>query len=187
MRPEILKQVVEALIFASDIPISGSQIVQFIEESTAKNIQKIIDELNLEYKKTGRAFHIMKVAGGYQLVTRDAYANWVNKLFHKRRKQKLSQAGLETLSIIVYRQPVSKSEIDAIRGVNCDGVLKTLLERKLITISGRAEGPGRPLLYKTTSEFLRYFGVNTLKDLPKLREIEELMKEESELPEDAAE
>ena len=187
MRPETLKQVIEALIFASDVPISAVQIKQYIEDVTVSQIQKVVDELNLEYKQTNRAFSIIKVANGFQMVTRDAYSQWVSKLFQRRRKQKLSQAGLETLSVIVYRQPVSKTEMDAIRGVNCDGVLRTLLERKLITIAGRAEGPGRPLLYKTTAEFLRYFGVNTLKDLPKLREIEELMKEENQLPEDAAE
>jgi segregation and condensation protein B len=187
LKAENRKQVVEALIFASDVPISASQIKQYVEELTASQIQKIVDTLNLEYKKTNRAFSIIKVAGGYQIVTRDDYAQWVSQLFQRRRKQKLSQAGLETLSVIVYKQPVSKSEMDAIRGVNCDGVLRTLLERKLITIAGRADGPGRPLLYRTTNEFLRYFGVNTLKDLPKLREIEELLKEENAVPEDAAE
>jgi segregation and condensation protein B len=186
VRPEILRQVVESLIFASDIPITAKQIKGYVQDASVAEIKKIIDELNLEYSKSNRAFHIMRLAGGYQMVTREAYSQWVSKLFQRRRKQKLSQPALETLSVIAYKQPVSKSEMDAIRGVNCDGVLRTLLERKLITISGRAEGPGRPLLYKTTAEFLRYFGVDTLSDLPKPREIEELVKEENS-PDDAAE
>jgi len=187
MRSELLKQVVEALIFASDIPLSVEQIRGYVEDTKVSQIRKAVETLNLEYTQSNRAFHIVHVGGGYQMVTGDFYAQWVEKLFQKRRKAKLSQAALETLSVIAFKQPVSRSELDAIRGVNCDGVLHTLLERKLISISGRADGPGRPLLYKTTKEFLRYFGVNDISDLPKPREIEELLKEENHLPNDAVE
>jgi segregation and condensation protein B len=182
-----VNQIVEALIFASDEPISVNQIKGFIEDITPARIRKAVDTLNLEYKKNNRAFHIISVAGGYQIVTRDTFSQWVKKMFVKRRKARLSQAALETLSVVAYKQPVTRTEVDDIRGVNSDGVLRTLLERKLVTISGRSEGPGRPLLYKTTKEFLRYFGVDSVSDLPKPREIEELLKEEGNLQEDAAE
>lgn len=184
---EHLKQIVEALVFASDVPITIDQIKGFIGETTAAQVRKVVEELNLEYKQTSRAFHIIHVAGGVQMVTRGSYSQWVKKLFEKRIKSRLSQAALETLSVIAFKQPVPKSEIAAIRGVNCDGVVRTLLERKLVTIAGRGEGPGRPLLLRTTKQFLQYFGVNDISDLPKPREIEELMKEKDHLPEDAAE
>ena len=184
---DFLKQVVEALVFASDVPLSIEQMSGIIDNAKSSQIRKAIENLNIEYKKADRAFQIIAVGGGFQMVTRESYAQWVKKLYHRRIKTKLSQAALETLSVIAFKQPVSKIEVSAIRGVNCDGVVKTLLERKLITISGRADSPGRPLLYKTTEEFLRYFGINAISDLPKPREIEELLKEENHLSEDAAE
>ncbi|MBN2201089.1 SMC-Scp complex subunit ScpB [bacterium] len=177
MQIEQLKQVVEVLIFASDIPLPVEQIRATVEETTAENVVRAVDELNAEYRRTDRTFQIVHVAGGYQMVTHENYTSWVRKLFAGRLKQKLSQAAMETLSVIAFRQPVGKPDIEAIRGVNCDGVIRTLLERKLITLSGRDDGPGRALLYKTTREFLRYFGVNDISDLPKPKELEELFKE----------
>lgn len=177
MQLEQLKQVVEVLIFASDIPLPVDQIRATVEETTAEDVVKAVDELNAEYRRTDRTFQIVHVAGGYQMVTHENYTSWVRKLFAGRLKQKLSQAAMETLSVIAFRQPVGKPDIEAIRGVNCDGVIRTLLERKLITLSGRDDGPGRALLYKTTREFLRYFGVNDISDLPKPKELEELFKE----------
>ena len=173
------KQILETLIFASDVPIPAEQIKTLVEDVQLEDIQKTVEELNLEYRNTNRTFHIVRIAGGYQLVTHESYAPWVKKLFQGRIKTKLSQAAMETLSIIAFRQPVSKTEMEAIRGVNCDGVVRTLLERKLITISGRGEGPGKPLMYNTTREFLRCFGINDVSDLPKPREIEELFKEQN--------
>ena len=167
--------------------LSVKQIKAIVEETTPSKIEKMIQELNLEYSQTKRAFQIVQIAGGYQLVSRDSFSPWIQKLFQGRRKSRLSQAALETLSVIVFKQPVSKSEISAIRGVNCDAVIRTLLERKLITITGRSDGPGRPLIYKTTNEFLRYFGVNDISDLPKPREMEELLKEEGNLSENSTE
>jgi len=184
---ENLKQIVEALIFASDIPITADQIKGFIGDITGRQIKKAIDELNLEYKKANRAFKIVNVAGGFQMVSRDTYSQWVRKLFLKRSRAKLTPAALETLSVIAFKQPVTKSEVAAIRGVNCDAVMHTLLERKLVTISGRGDGPGRPLLFRTTKEFLRYFGVNDISDLPKPKELEEILKEGNNLPVDAVE
>ncbi len=182
MQFERLKQIIEAIIFASDVLLSNKQITEFVEETSLSEIGKAIDELNREYTKSNRAFHIIHVAGGYQMVTRESYSQWVRKLFQKRSRSKLSQAALETLSVIAFKQPVARSEIVGIRGVNCDGVLQTLLERKLVTIAGRSDGPGRPLLYATTKEFLRYFGVNELSDLPKPKEIEEILKENGNKP-----
>ncbi len=177
MQLDQLKQVVEVLIFASDIPLPVDQIRATVEETTSENVVRAVDELNVEYRRTDRTFQIVHVAGGYQMVTHENYTSWVRKLFAGRLKQKLSQAAMETLSVIAFRQPVGKPDIEAIRGVNCDGVIRTLLERKLITLSGRDDGPGRALLYKTTREFLRYFGVNDISDLPKPKELEELFKE----------
>lgn len=178
MEMEQLKQVVEVLIFASDIPITVEQIRNLVEEAKSEEIQNAIEILNQEYRQTQRTFQIVRMGGGFQIVTHENFAPWVKKLFQGRLKTKLSQAALETLSVIAFRQPVSKTEIEAIRGVNCDGVIRTLLERKLITIGGRAQGPGRPLLYKTTPEFLQYFGINDISELPRPKEIEELFKEE---------
>ena len=187
MKFEKLKEVVEALIFASDTPIPVDAIRKIIEETTPAEIKRIVEELNLVYKQNKRAFQIVEHGGGYQLVTRETYSQWVKKLFQGKRKSRLSQAALETLSVIAYKQPISKSEVAHIRGVNCDGVVRTLLERKLLTISGRGDGPGRPLLYKTTKDFLIYFGVNSIEDLPKPREIEELLKESEPASENAVE
>jgi segregation and condensation protein B len=177
MQLEQLKQVVEVLIFASDIPLPVDLIRSTVEETTTDDIGKAVDELNVEYRRTDRTFQIVHVGGGYQMVTHENYTAWVRKLFAGRLKQKLSQAAMETLSVIAFRQPVGKPDIEAIRGVNCDGVIRTLLERKLITLSGRDDGPGRALLYKTTKEFLRYFGVNDISDLPKPKELDEIFKE----------
>ena len=173
-----LKDICEVLIFASDTPITVKQIQDVAEDAKPKQIEKAVEALKEDYRKTERTFTIVQVAGGYQMVSRDLYSQWIRKLFHRKIKSRLSQAALEVLSVIAFKQPISKPEVESIRGVNCDGVVKTLLERKLITISGRGEGPGKPLLYKTTPEFLRYFGINDLSDLPKPREIEEILKEE---------
>ncbi len=190
---EKLKSIVEAIIFASDIPLSLKQLKEIINEPSktfAKNgdqtkineqdIKNAIDELNREYAERGSAFRIIEIAEGYQFATLPEFAKWVGKLFKERTKKKLSQPALETLAIIAYKQPISKSEIEAIRGVNVDHIIKTLLEKKLITIVGRANTIGRPLLYGTTKEFLKYFGLKSLSELPKPTEIEEIMREDDE-------
>jgi len=179
-----LKTIAEALIFASDEPLSVTQIKSILDDTTPGQIKKAIEKLNHEYRQTNRAIKIIHVAGGYEMVTRESYAQWVKELFKRRSTSRLSQAALETLSIIAFRQPIANTDISSIRGVSSSGVLKTLLERKLITISGRGEGPGRPLLYKTTKEFLRYFGINSIDELPKPREIEELLQEKDKFPDD---
>ncbi len=183
-----LKQIVEALIFASDKPISlqhiktllgdhGSAEAQAYHASVVA-IKETIDDLNKEYEQAQSAYRIIEIAGGYQFATVPTYAKWVGKLFQEKRRRRLSQAALETLSIIAYRQPISKPEMEYIRGVNVDYVIKSLLERELITMVGRGEGVGRPLLFGTTQKFLKRLGLKSLSDLPKPREIEEIMKDE---------
>lgn len=169
------KQIIEALILASDVPLPDSKIAGFVEQMTPQQVKEIVDELNSEYDAGNRGFFITKVAGGYQINTRKNLAPWIKKLFKGRSRPKLSQAGLESLAIIAFRQPISRTEIDAIRGVHSGGVLKNLLERNLVAISGRSEEVGKPLLYGTTPEFLRYFGINDISELPKPKEVEEIM------------
>lgn len=180
------EHIIEALIFGSDEPLTLRQLVTIISSAedsglrmriTDDEVLAIIRELNLQYVHSGRAFRIIHVAGGYQFATMPAYADWLGKMVKEKAKRKLSQSALETLSVIAYKQPVTKPEIEAIRGVGADYVIGSLLERGLITIVGRAASPGRPLLYGTTQDFLKHFGINDLADLPKPREIEEIMKE----------
>ncbi|MGH7494165.1 MAG: SMC-Scp complex subunit ScpB [bacterium] len=184
MEQQELKRVIEALIFAADAPLTAERIRETLpEELNGFDLNHLVAELNRDYEDSGRAFFIRHIAGGYQVSTRPELHNWVKKLFLGRNKMRLSHAALETLAIVAFKQPISRVDVAQIRGVNSDGVIGTLLEKKLITISGRSEGVGRPLLYNTTPEFLQYFGVNDLSDLPKPREIEELIGKEG-MPEE---
>lgn len=153
----------------------GEQIVTIDQ----RIVRRLIDDLNAEYDETGRAFRIVEVAGGFQFATIREYGEYVALLSKEKLRRRLSPAALESLAIIAFRQPISKPEIEAIRGVNSDQVLLSLLEKTLVAITGRSESVGRPLLYGTTDEFLRIFGLNSLNELPKLREIEELMEEDA--------
>lgn len=178
-----IKRIIEALIFAADAPVPESRIRHVIEELEPSDVQRVVDELNAEYEQNQHAFKIVRIAGGFQLVTRPEFSNYVKLYYKGRTKSRLSRAALEALAIIAFKQPISRPEIDAIRGVNSDGVVKNLLERNLIHISGRSSAIGRALLYSTTPEFLRYFGINDISDLPKPREIEELLgSTQAELP-----
>lgn len=175
MTDDYQKQIVEALIFASDEPISENKIATIVEDLTPVKVKKIVEKLNSDYTKGKRAFFITTAAGGYRITTRQDLAPWIKKLFKGRIRPRLSQASLEALAIIVFKQPISRVEVDAIRGVNSGGVIKNLLERNLTSIAGRSSGPGKPLLYGTTKDFLRYLGINDLSELPKPKEIEEIM------------
>ena len=181
----IYVSVVEALIFAADDPLPPKDIITAIKgidgqdtDITEDEIEKTVDELNEKYTQNGNAFTILKIAEGYTFATRHDHAKYVGYLSTEKSKRRLSQAALETLAIIAYKQPLTKPELETIRGVNSDYTLNTLLEKNLITIQGRAETVGRPLLYITTSEFLKYFGLRNINDLPKPREIDEIMKDE---------
>jgi len=177
--------VIEALIFSSDDSLSAEEIIRAIKsidgedvEITKEEVDGAVDALNQKYSEAGNSFRILRIANGYLYATLESYAKYVGFLSSERAKRRLSQAALETLSIIAYKQPITKPELESIRGVNSDYILTTLLEKNLITIKGRAETVGRPLLYGTTDEFLKYFGLNNLTDLPKPREIDEIMQDE---------
>jgi segregation and condensation protein B len=173
IEPEVASRraIVEALIFAADEPLPADRIAGIVEEMTPALVDDIVAELNAGYLREGRAFRIVSVAGGFRMLTRPEHALWI-KLLHRSSRPRLSQAALETLSIIAYRQPVARTELEGIRGVNVDGVLKTLVERDLVRIAGRGEGLGRPLLYATTERFLEYFGLPDLEALPRPEEVE---------------
>jgi segregation and condensation protein B len=184
--PTTLKALVEGMIFAAAEPLSVRDLRTIYEGDLRgaearllepEEIRKIVDELNGEYRKAGRPYQIVTIAGGYQFATLPEYAGWLGKLYREQGRRKLSQSGVESLAIIAYKQPITKAEIEKIRGVNCDYVLKTLLEKELASITGRAETVGRPLLYGTTREFLKHFGLNDITDLPRPREIEEILGE----------
>lgn len=174
---EELKRIIEALLFAAPEPLTLSRIKTIVPGTEAKDIIESIEELRKEYGGDARAFQIVEVANGYQLTTKPDYAIWVDKLFEARSKSRLSRPALETLAVVAYKQPVVRSTIESIRGVNVDGVLRTLMERDLVRIVGRTDGPGRPLLFGTTKEFLLRFGIGRISDLPKLEEIENLTGE----------
>lgn len=192
----------EALIFASDDPLTARDLFRFLiledfnqQTTVAENgeepepqedlwgtftpeyFDELISEINQDLDFSSRPFRIVNVGGGFQFATTPQYGEYVQRLLKSKSRRRLSQAALETLAIIAYKQPTTRSEIDAIRGVNSGEVVNALLEKNLVTISGRAETIGKPLLYSTTDEFLRVFGINKLSDLPKLREIEELMEQ----------
>ena len=181
------RHIVEALIFGSDEPLTSRQIREIMGSAenagprlrvSEDDVLGIIRELNGEYVHAGRSFRIIQVAGGFQFATMPDFAEWLGRMVKEKAKRKLTQATLETLSVIAYKQPVTKPEMEAIRGVNADYAIQKLMERGLITIVGRSVSPGRPLLYGTTSDFLKHFGLNDLSELPKPREIEEIMADQ---------
>jgi segregation and condensation protein B len=177
-----LSQRVEALLFASERPLSESKMQTILgleEEEIIEQIKDAIASLNASYDADSRAFRIERIAGGYRVLTREELAPLVSRLHADRQQQKLSQAALESLSIIAYRQPVMRAEIEVIRGVACGEVLRGLMDRRLVKIVGRAEELGRPMLYGTTRDFLRIFGLASLHDLP---EVQGLVREASWKP-----
>lgn len=171
-----LAGIVEALLFACDQPVPLSRLAE-ITGADEEQIRTVITTLNQTYADTGRAFRITRVAHGYQLYTLPEYADWIRKLYQHQRVQRLSPAALEVLAIIAYQQPVTKPEIEKLRGVDCSAPLLTLLERGLIVTAGRAHRPGNPFLYRTTREFLRYFGLESLDELPSLEELSTFLAE----------
>lgn len=167
---EPMKRVIEALLFVSESPVSLEQIGSVLEEADATEIRRAIEELKGDYETSKRSLVIQEVAGGYQMTSSPLYAPWLRKFLKKAHGEKLSGPSLETLAIVAYKQPVTRQEIEFIRGVNVEGVLKALLEKGLIRIQGRKEIIGRPLLYGTSREFLEYFGLNSLEELPPIEE-----------------
>jgi segregation and condensation protein B len=158
--------VVEALLFASDTPLEAERIRDVLDLESVEVARGLVEEVRARYQERG--LMLVEVGGGYRLVTRPELAPWLVKLARARTKQRLSRPALETLAIVAYKQPVSRPEVDAIRGVNADAVLENLLERRLIRITGRKDAPGRPYLFETTREFLVAFGLRDLGELPKV-------------------
>ena len=175
-------KIIEAIIFASGEEITVKQIKEILNNFEIKitpgQIEDCINELNQRYTENSQSFKIIKIAGGYQYSTREEYAPYIGKMFTEKQKKKLSPSALETLAITAYKQPITRSEIEFIRGVNVDYIVNSLIERELIHIIGRADTPGRPILYGTTKNFLKTLGIDSLGDLPKLKEINEILKNE---------
>ena len=173
-----LKNIIESLIFISDGPLTLDQIKSVLPGADPKQIRLMIDELIKEYDTPPRGFYLREIAGGIQFRTRPEYKEYIAALL-RSTPPKLSKAGLETLAIIAYKQPVIRADIEHIRGVDCGGVLRMLMERKLVRVLGRREIPGRPLIYATTKKFLEVFDLKNLKDLPTPKEIEDLESDTS--------
>ncbi len=169
-----LKAIVEALIFASPEPLTPKMLFKLLEGEPQEDVELALESVRRDYESRN-GVQIVEVAGGYQIVTRPEMHEWVRRLFHERRTQKLSVQALETLAVIAYKQPVTAPEIAEIRGVNTAGVLSTLLERHLIKIAGRKPVVGRPFLYATTREFLIRFGLRDLSDLPKVEDLADVL------------
>ncbi len=165
--PEPL-QIVEALLFASDTPVEAERIQELLALSGAADARALVEALRARYEADERALSIVEVGGGFRMVTRPEVAPWLLRLARSRTRTRVSRSALETLAIVAYRQPVSRPEIETIRGVNSEAVLESLLERRLLRIAGRKDAPGRPFLYETTREFLVAFGLRNLDDLPKV-------------------
>jgi segregation and condensation protein B len=182
MQDSEIRKIIEALLFASPEPLTKAKVNGIFNPDTP-NLKEVVLKLNEQYVHDDHAFEINQVAGGYQLVSRQEYEHFIRKMLSKSGRLSLSSAALDSLAIIAYKQPIGRYEVEAIRGVDSSGVLKTLLNRNLIKIKGRDSGPGRPLLYQTTDKFLEHFGLNRLSDMPKLKEITELMEADPTLGE----
>lgn len=170
------KRVIEALLFASTKPLTAGEIRKVMKFLSVKEIEKVIAEIREDYTRDNRSFEAIEVAGGYEIVTRKEYAPWIFKIELQKKARQVTQSALETLSILAYKQPVTRAEIEELRGVDAGGVLNTLMERGLIKITGKKEVPGRPFLYATTEKFLEHFGLRALEDLPNITEIKVLLE-----------
>lgn len=162
-----MKSAIEAMLFVSGEPLPAKDLINNLEIDN-KLVLEIINEMTIEYEKEDRGLRLIEINGGYQLVTKEENSDFIQKLLKKNRKHSLSQASIESLAIIAYKQPITRIDIDEIRGVKSESALQRLVERNLIREVGRLEVPGRPILYGTTDEFLRQFGLKTLKELPSL-------------------
>ena len=176
-----MKHLVEVLLFASPKPLTQTQFSHILHDNDSLELPPIIDELNTEYENSGKGFTIQKIGGGYQILSHPEYHIFIERLFKKTRKLHLTRPSLEALAIIAYRQPVSKAEVESIRGVECGSVISTLMERELITVKGRGKTAGRPLLFGTTLIFLESFGLEKAADLPKLKELSVLIGDNPDL------
>ncbi|MFH5831358.1 SMC-Scp complex subunit ScpB [Halalkalibaculum sp. DA3122] len=179
-----LSSVIESIIFSSPEPITAVKLCEVIQQGEENlelepdAIEMFVSKLNQRYDENGLAFNIKRVAGGFTFATRKKYDPWLSIIQHENAYRKLSQSAIETLAIVAYKQPITKPEVDDIRGVDSGYILRQLLEKVLIEVSGRLDAPGKPLLYRTTEHFLQHFGLNSIDELPKPREIEEILKDD---------
>ena len=174
--PGVLRGIVEAVLMTSDAPVTPGRLEAVVKGVKGSQLRQAVRELNESYREGGHAMTIAEIAGGYQVVTLKEFAPWLRK-FHDRGHVRLSQAALETLAIVAFKQPVTRLEVDNLRGVDSAGVVRNLLELNLVRIVGRSEGIGRPMLFGTTRDFMTHFGLRSLADLPKPKELEELLAE----------
>jgi segregation and condensation protein B len=163
--------VLEAMLFSTHHPLTGQRLGELLNIKSQKALKRAVLELNRQYEETARTFRIEQVAGGYQMLSLPEYGDILKRLHQKEADAKLSKAALETLAIIAYKQPILRADVEAIRGVACGETIRSLMEKHLVNIAGRAEEPGRPILYGTTKRFLQLFGLNNLKDLPQSEEL----------------
>lgn len=170
------KQIVEALLFASSKPLRPADLKRILRGIKASQIERILEGLKTEYERENRSFRLQEIAGGYEISTEAKYAPWIMRLEMQKRARQASQSALETLAIIAYKQPVTRAEIEDLRGVDVSSVMGALLEKSLIKMVGRKEVPGRPFLYGTTEKFLEHFGLKSLAELPQVGEIRELVE-----------
>ena len=176
--------VVESLVFASPDPVSEEELCRLIMETEEglelypTDIGQAIESLNKDYRENGRSFAIIQQGGGYTFATGKQYYKWLQKFQHENVSRKLTPSAVEVLAILAYKQPVTKPEVDHIRGVDSGYLVRQLLEKELIKVAGRSERPGRPLLYRTTSDFLKHFGINSIDELPRPREIDDILRDD---------
>ncbi len=173
-----LTSIIESLIFVSREPLTFEKIKSILNEIPDKEIETVISELIRTYSSQDKGIKITKTGGGYLFITKPENDKWIKRLLNLEKKSKLSPAALETLSTVAYHQPITQAEISTLRGVDSTHALKTLLKKRLLKITGRKKGPGRPLIYRTTNKFLIYFGLDSIKDLPSNEEIEKILGEE---------
>lgn len=170
------KRIIEAILFAASKPLTISDFKRAMNGISVAQIEKLVGELREEYAREGRSFRIQEIAGGYECSTDPSFAPWITQVERERQLRHATQSALETLAILAYKQPVTRAEVEDLRGVDVSGVLGTLLEKNLIKIVGRKEVPGRPFLYGTTEKFLLHFGLKSLEELPNIAEMKQLVE-----------
>ncbi len=176
-----LKSVIEALLFASEKPLTIEQAKKVLDDLEPNEIRRLLEELKSDYEQSNRGIRIVEVAGGFQMNTATNFAPFLKKFFKVRHVERLSKPALETLAIIAYKQPLTKQEIEWLRNVNVDGVMKSLVDKNLIRITGRKKAPGRPFVFGTSKQFLEYFGLKSLEELPKMEDFSAMVETQDKI------
>ena len=177
LSPTQVKSILEAILFAANEPISVKQLSQVFGDISTRDLREQLTALGDDYQATNRSFQLVEIANGFQVCSRPEYSDWIEKFYTRQVRVRLSPPALETLAIVAYKQPVTRSEVEEIRGVNSDSVVNSLIQKGLVRIAGRKPGQGRSLLFFTTDRFLEQFGLKNLSELPSMEEIEELLHE----------